>query len=359
MESEVKFIEDGNIVNIVDIPNGMIKEKITPAVYRPIETNTGFFLERIQDKFEEVQLFGEESRRREQKSIKRFHQLDTSMGILYSGFKGTGKSQTVKNVANNFIEDGMPCIIIDNSVSKSILTTLTSKLKECVFILDEFEKNFTHRQANENNNSMTQNDLLTFFDGIYSSGKFLFLLTANNENFIIDMFFDRPERIRYVFRYTKLNESEIEEYLLANDIHSKELVETLSRISLNFDLLKNIVQELKFGEDIEHILADLGITREYTLYITKCEMEIDNETVDVNMLHPTTVYEFDPNDFEFFTSVDPNVLRESEVSSETFELKYLNDTDVEFFSELTINKNGPKTAKIKYTGFVTENKKLV
>jgi len=358
MKSAIKFIEDDKIVNIVDIPDGMIKDDMTPGVYRPVETITGFYLERIQESFENVNLFGEESRRRQEKTIKRFSQLERSMGVMFSGMKGTGKSQTVKNISNHFIEEGYPCIVIDKNISYSILTTLTSKLDKCVFLFDEFEKNFKEKQGNENGDTMTQSDLLTFFDGIYSNGKFLFLLTANSEDDILDMFFDRPERIRFIFRYGKLSEEEIKEYLEAYDEYSDVNLSTLSRITLNFDLLKNIVQELKFNEDIDDITRDLGILKVFDLHIMECTMEENDIVTEVPITSVCIIREFDDSYIDAYVSVDTSILPVQYIDDE-FDVKYLTDTEVEISGEVSFYKDGVNHAvNVKYTGFLLEQKKF-
>jgi len=353
MTSKVKFIEDGNTVSIVDIPDGLIKDTLNPGVYKPVNTVGGFYLERIQQTFESVHLFGFESRRREQKVIKRYTDLTSSMGVMFTGLKGTGKSQTVKNIASHFISTGYPCIIIDKGIEPDILTALTTKLDKCIFIFDEFEKNFK-LDSSKDSNRMTQTDLLTIFDGIYSNGDFLFLLTANSEVNIMDMYFDRPERIRYVFRYNKLTQDEISEYLKANDIND-DIVPLLERITLNFDLLKNIVQELKFGESIDVIIKDLGIEKEYDAYFSKGHIEYDGtiKEIDIGL---TKVTKIDLDDMDWYMNIKSDNI--NPYVGNTFEYSLVDN--VLTVTGLTIAKidDVDREVTVKYEGFLQERKQL-
>lgn len=73
---------------------------------------------------------------------------DKNVGALFSGNKGLGKSLTIRLIVEHYIKT-KPIIVVDQYTD--LLPGVLSDLKNCVVVLDEFEKMFKkgRRQWND------------------------------------------------------------------------------------------------------------------------------------------------------------------------------------------------------------------
>ena len=166
-----------------------------------------------------------------------------NFGILLNGTKGTGKSVTAKILANKL---NLPIIIVKGMGDKnsSMFDFMKSFNFDCVFFLDEFEKNFNKEDSN----------ILQIMDGVYTSQyRRIFLLTTN-EPYINDNLISRPSRLRYVHEFSNLSQDIVKEYLNDNLKDMSKIddviayVDTLSISTI--DILKAITEEINiFGYD--------------------------------------------------------------------------------------------------------------
>ena len=136
--------------------------------------------------------------------INSFKDTNKSMGVLFSGLKGTGKTQLAVKIA---VESKLPILLIDKSLfsmdfDRFVEMLMAAPEPVCVF-LDEFEKLYTKHD---------QQRLLTLMSGA-ATKKHLFLLCANDSSKISEYMLDRPERIRYTFDYYGLKAEEIMEVI--------------------------------------------------------------------------------------------------------------------------------------------------
>jgi SpoVK/Ycf46/Vps4 family AAA+-type ATPase len=122
-----------------------------------------------------------------------------------------------------------------------------SDLKDCVVVLDEFEKMF---KKNGDEGMTPQESLLSVLDGTKSLSHNLYLLSVNDVFSLNENLISRPGRIRYHFRYENISEVAIEEYCKDNLIKSrwndiKDVVDVLrgSRVQ-SLDIVQSIVKEM-------------------------------------------------------------------------------------------------------------------
>ena len=170
---------------------------------------------------------------------------DKNVGALFSGNKGLGKSLTIRLIVEHYIKT-KPIIIVDQYTN--LLPNVLGDLKDCVVVLDEFEKMF---KKNDDEGGMTpQESLLSVLDGTKSLSHNLYLLSVNDTFALDENLISRPGRIRYHFRYENISESAIKEYCKDNLIKSRwndieNVVDVLrgSRVQ-SLDIVQSIVKEM-------------------------------------------------------------------------------------------------------------------
>lgn len=188
-----------------------------------------------------------------------FNDRETSMGVLLSGEKGSGKSTLMRLVVMEGLKQGIPSIIINAGINAGELTQFFAKIQDNVIvILDEFEKVFNPREGQ-------QEGFLPLLDGMFSSKK-LFILGANDRWSINDFMINRPGRIYYHFKYRGLEEDFIREYSEDTLLHKHhhlidDIVSVSSAVkSFNFDMMKALVEEInRYGESPKEAIEYLNI----------------------------------------------------------------------------------------------------
>ena len=194
---------------------------------------------------------------------------DKNVGALFSGNKGLGKSLTIRLIVEHYIKT-KPIIVVDQYTD--MLPGVLSDLKDCVVVLDEFEKMF---KKGDDSGMTPQESLLSVLDGTKSLSHNLYLLSVNDVFALNENLISRPGRIRYHFRYENISEVAIEEYCKDNLIKSrwdniKDVIDVLrgSRVQ-SLDIVQSVVKEMNAFpnmsvEDIAQIMN-----------ISESKMEID------------------------------------------------------------------------------------
>jgi hypothetical protein len=224
------------------------------------------------------------------------------------GEKGTGKSLLMKRTANLAIELGMPVIAVENSYSSESLAKFLSSIKDdAVVLFDEFEKKYDPDEDPENRPS--QAGLLSFFDGTSVYRK-LIIVTANDRDGINEFFLNRPSRIRYVIDYKGLTPEFVSSYLQEKLIYPEIVQTVLDELelvpSINFDLLRNVVEEVNLLYPLESIKAIMSITniKRDDTYIMYYEMLITSEDGKINLVNDFASFDWDDLNSDLIEWVD-------------------------------------------------------
>ena len=170
-----------------------------------------------------------------------------SLGIILNGLKGSGKTWTAKQIAN---EMDMPVLIVDNSFDGAILNFIRSLNFSCTILVDEAEKIFKLGEDDD--------VLLRIIDNAGSNlSRHLFILTTNtldvNPNLL-----GRTGRIRYLINFRNLPEEIVKEYIddnldpsLGDDIKS-QIIEKINLLEYNsIDLLRSIIEEVNITRTVD------------------------------------------------------------------------------------------------------------
>lgn len=205
----------------------------------------GYFLEPIKEKFNEPDDYDESFFGPKLDYLVSRAKAETgNVGYLFSGVKGMGKTLLMEMIANRL---ELPIVIIetnsmvDNNNLFQFLFALDSSM---AIIIDEFEKKLSHT---------AQEQLLSFFDGIYNSNKKkVFLLSCNQEN-INDAFLGRLGRILYKVPFKAIKDKDVcvkfmQKHTALNDEQINRLVDLLAtKQQVTIDILHKIAKEIRFN----------------------------------------------------------------------------------------------------------------
>lgn len=221
-----------------------IEKKLRNQVYLfNFDENGNCWLEEAEDfKFpEKLYDVSEELRSMIKKSFKTYK---TNLGVLLSGNKGQGKSLTAKLICTELEQ---PVILITKQIPKEVnfVGFLNQVKQNYTLYVDEFEKLF--RLLNDKDNPYhSQETFLSFMDGVLTNEhKILFLLTANDS--VNEFLINRPSRIKFLVEYNELPEELFEIIVndrLINKDYKNDLMENISLVNLNIDLLISIINDI-------------------------------------------------------------------------------------------------------------------
>ena len=302
-------------VNHFPIPSsdGLL-QKLPPAIYEVNFTNElGFHLIRKHDNYplpSDLYNFNNTEVKSDLAALflNRFNAEPNNLGVMLIGEKGTGKSLLMKRTANLAIASGMPVITIENSYNSEQLAKFLSSIKDdAVVLFDEFEKKYDPDEDSENRPS--QAGLLSFFDGTSVYRK-LIIVTANDREGINEFFLNRPSRIRYVIDYKGLTPEFVSSYLQEKLLHpeiAQAVQDELELVpSINFDLLRNVVEEVNLLYPLESIKAIMSITniKRDDSYIMYYEMLITSEDGKINLVNDFASFDWDDLNTDLLEYVD-------------------------------------------------------
>ena len=256
MLSKVKFIQNGNTVNVIEFNEEQVKDVLGNKVYMLCYSNeTGFYLTYVKDKFDlPEKLYGSTNQRAE-RILKSFNNGTKGTGVLCTGDKGSGKTLLMSKVCN---DSGLPVILINSCYTGSQFELFINRLGKCVLLFDEFGKTYKRTDDGE-----PQEEILSLLDGS-TSNKRLVLMTENDTFLINDFILGRGGRVRYHFEYTKLEEDVISQYCnereCSNEFTSSVIDFCRTSSTFSFDTLVTLVNEHKeFGEKLEEFLPFINV----------------------------------------------------------------------------------------------------
>lgn len=245
-----KFVETTDSFERLPVGNYLLKYS---------ELN-GFFLERKEDFTLPKKLYGDFSFIKRWKTA--FENTTKNVGILLSGYKGTGKTITAELFCQ-LME--VPVIFITSPYSgpefESFITS--PLLNGSIIFIDEYEKHYNYSNENEN-------VLLSIMDGMYNT-HLIFLLTVNDYFQVTDKLKNRLGRIKYSKLYASLDESVIKD-IIADKLKDKKYeAELLSAIefipSLSIDILVELINDINlFDESAKECLKHLNLVGESSYY---------------------------------------------------------------------------------------------
>jgi hypothetical protein len=231
---------------------------LPPGTYTVVPTPTGYQLEVIENFSIPSKMYGDTASKAE-RIISSFLSRPASTGVLLEGPKGSGKTVLSKLISQNArVELGIITIVINQPLfGEGFNAFLQSINQPTVVIFDEFEKVYGKDE---------QKQLLTIFDGVYSSKK-LFILTCNDKYKVDSYMHNRPGRIYYSLSFKGLNTEFITEYCEDN-LLNKENIKGVLVVSgffseFSFDMLKALVEEMnRYGETATQAMSMLNIKPE-------------------------------------------------------------------------------------------------
>jgi len=197
-----------------------------------------------------------------------------NIGVIMTGAKGTGKTVTAKLLANKL---GLPVILVDRPLP-GLEDFLASIPHDCVFLFDEFEKNFRL----DGKDNLAGETMLAIMDGARNSDhSHIFILTTNelkvNKNLL-----SRPSRIRYVKEFgTTMPLSMVEHYIDDNLKYPERKVEIMNFIDsltmVTIDIIKCIVDEINIHNcGIDEFKSFFNVVEAEYKYYTR-EVVFDDE----------------------------------------------------------------------------------
>lgn len=311
MTVSTKFADAGPTVKVLSFDDEMIKDYLKAGVYQvEFDPMQGFFLSKYSERMGEPDRVYGSIDRRVKKTVETYEEAEGSLGVLFSGAKGSGKSMTSAIICNQMIDKGFPVVLVGQKFDPDGLASFIAQLGECVIFFDEFGKMY-------NTKNDEQGALLSVFDGT-SSDKRLILLTENEQRDINGFMLNRPGRVYYHFRHDKVETSVIEEYCADMGVDDEAIGQIIllqqQCFDFSFDVLQSLVREYnKYGGDIKELAAELNIEqpRQYSDVKLRIDAIVDATSEKTyNMFarrHPSKTIDF------------PEPYNDSEVVIEVFD----------------------------------------
>lgn len=222
-----------------------------------------------------------------QRIIKNYPKFDRSLGVMFSGAPGMGKSMSTRELAYLFQKEfGLPVIIVKNNTPG--VAEFIDMLGECMVLFDEFEKVFPIGSED----GCAQDQFLPLFDGL-SSQKRLYVVTANDTHKLSGPLVNRPGRFHYHISFDYPGQDDVREFLTDNAPNAKPseieaAVRFTAAVPLNYDHLRAVAFELNLGEEgFAEFIDDINIKKTslqyYNCFITLPDGEelMDQSRIDL------------------------------------------------------------------------------
>lgn len=277
------FLKRGNIYTLTE-GNFDVMDSLDEGIYQTHQNpvNGEIFLEKIGERFNfGFKLYGvDETLVNHVLNTYNKQETKKNIGVLLNGAKGTGKTVTAKLLANKL---GLPVILCDQPYT-GLEFFLASIDHDCVFLFDEFEKNFRMDCGGDEN--CAGENLLSIMDGVYNTEHcHVFILTTNELN-VNDNLLCRPSRIRYLKSFGDVIDHKVlESYVkdnLKNQEYFDEVMEFVDTLEIaTIDIVKSIVEEINLHDvHIEEFKRFFNVKEaEYNYYTRTWQYDLGSEDV--------------------------------------------------------------------------------
>lgn len=277
IDDEMVFMNGDSVSSLKSIPN-----KVYKTVFSKMR---GTFLKETEIKIEHGKIYGN-SQNIADHIIQAFELNDNSknLGVLLSGGRGLGKTLTTRLVMEK-LKGKYPIILISEFTPD--LPDFLSNLKNCIILMDEFEK-FMSGNANGSDNEddqTKQETILSILDGNTGCAGNLFLLTANDLYRVDENLKSRPGRIRYHYRYESENADVVRNYCRDN-LERKDIIEDVVRTLgvakyVSLDIITSFVDELNKFPTLTplEVMEFFNIESSETRYKINIIAEVDGKRV--------------------------------------------------------------------------------
>jgi hypothetical protein len=262
---QTKFNTNGTTVSVFQLNPDQLKDSLAPRIYSVgFSKMSGYFLNIESDNFNITSKIYGNTYSKVDKAFNTYQTRTKNTGIILTGDKGSGKSIYSQVMANKFIDNGIPVVVVQEAFYGDAFNSFIASLGNCILIFDEFAKTYADGDGNS-----IQDKLLTLFDGATGSlndNKIMFIIIENYHRSLDQFLMDRPGRFFYHLQYGKLPEDVIREYCTDNNVSSTFIDEIISfsklTLLLGYDILYSIVEEhLRLpNESFESIVEDMNIT---------------------------------------------------------------------------------------------------
>lgn len=352
-----KYMESGSSVFLGSDLDMKVLDKLPVATYMvAVSMERGFYLSRVEDFTLPKKLYGT-TRQVASRILETYKDRPNTTGVLLNGTKGSGKSLAMKQVSVEGLKQGISTIIVGSAYcGEGFNKFISSITEEAILIFDEFEKVYDKDQ---------QNQLLTLFDGIFSTKK-LFILTVNDRYSVNEYMQNRPGRIYYNIRYNGLESAFIREYC-EDRLEDQSYMESILAYSglftdFNFDMLQALVEELnRYKETVAQALEVLNIKHTGSLptynieYFTSKGEKVPEKNIGPKVTRRLLTDEV----FTYSIKRDP-ANKDIDPSSDWFEEDQ--DEFEDLFSKFTVATAGAHVSKnedLSVITIVTEHHRIV
>lgn len=261
-KTNIKYVLNDTNIRAVPINEDLLFDKLPAKVYSvKYDKMMGFYLSIEHDELKVPDKIYGNVMSRVDRCIQTYKERNTSTGILMTGDKGTGKTLLMAMLSNAAIHElDMAVVLVKDSYSGEEFQSFIESLGECCIVFDEFGKMYT---ARSNSDLPSQTELLSLFDGVNKT-KRLVILTENDISDVNLFMLNRPSRVYYHFKYTKLDEASIRDFCGDKNVDNEFIDSTieLARTSsiFTFDILQSIVEEyLRYNEPVKDIISILNV----------------------------------------------------------------------------------------------------
>ena len=257
-EVKKNFIDLNFDIKPFDNADAYTREILSPpkGIYKIIKTDSGYDIKLTGDWFSTPdRVFGKTGY--EPAEIwNDFAESETSIGGLFDGDSGTGKTNYAKIISNYALLKGLPVINLSKIEINIELIEYISRFNNAVLYIDEFDKCFKDVDL--------QNRLLDVLCDPFGY-KRLGLLTTNNRRLVSNFIMGRTERIKYLILFGKLEANDVIDYCAAHNVDEKYIEDILTARSkaaeFSYDNLITLVKEHKRrpNKTFEEIVSVLNL----------------------------------------------------------------------------------------------------